>query len=124
MLPALRVMTRSECKELVERRAPEPLVGRGRALVAGLVTAASRTTASMAWSLARGLDESDTGAECLHWLVAGVGEGRRGLEADAGSPIAEGEIGGMVELERGGQVETRTRIDDSSRSSCAGRGQA
>ena len=38
-----------------------------------------------------------------------MGKGRRRLEADPRSSIAEGEIGSMVELERGGQVGSRPR---------------
>ena len=37
-----------------------------------------------------------------------VGKGRRRLEADPRSPDAEGEVGRMVELQRGGQVEARS----------------
>ena len=34
-----------------------------------------------------------------------------GCERDSGSPVAEGEVGRMIELQRGGQVETRALID-------------
>jgi hypothetical protein len=60
-------------------------------------------------AVGQGAVERDAGAERLDGLVAGVGKGRRRLEADPRSPIAEGKVGRMVELERGGQVEARAR---------------
>ena len=48
-------------------------------------------------------------------FVARVGKGRRRLEGDPGSPVAEGEVGRMVELQWGGYVEARARIYHPSR---------
>ena len=53
--------------------------------------------------------ERDAGAERLDGLVARMGKSRRRLEADSRSPIAEGEVGRMVELQRRGQIEARAR---------------
>ena len=55
--------------------------------------------------------ERDAGAERLDRLVARVGKGRRRLEADPRSSIAEGKVGRVVELERSSQVEASTRSD-------------
>src|ERR1019366_2630159 len=59
-------------------------------------------------ALGQGAVERDAGAERLDGLVARVGKGRRRLEADPRSPNAEGHVGRMVELQRGGQVEARS----------------
>jgi hypothetical protein len=45
--------------------------------------------------------EYDAGAKRLDRLVARMGEGRRWLEGDARSTIAEGEVCCIVELEPG-----------------------
>ena len=53
--------------------------------------------------------ERDAGAKRLDRLVARVSKGRRRLEADSRSAIAEGKVGRMVELQRRGQVEACAR---------------
>ena len=73
------------------------------------MTAASRTTESIAWLPGQWAVECDAGAERLHRLIARVCKGCHRLEADPRSSIAERKVGRVVELERRGQVEARTR---------------
>ena len=53
--------------------------------------------------------ERDASTKRLNGLVARVGKRRRGLERDPRPPIAEGEIGGMVELKRCAEIEACPR---------------
>ncbi len=62
-------------------------------------------------SLGQWAGKRDAGAEGLDGLVAGVGDGGGGLEGDAGSAIAEGQVGRVVELERSGEVEACALMD-------------
>ncbi len=58
----------------------------------------------------QGAVERDAGAERLDRLVAGVREGGGRLEPDSGSLDAEGNVGCMVEFQRGGQIEAGATI--------------
>src|ERR1019366_9168939 len=91
-----------------EGGATEPLVGRRRPLVArGRDPGVTHNRVDRV-IVGQGAVERDAGAERLDGLVARVGKGRRRLEADPRSSNAEGEVGRMVELQRGGQVEARS----------------
>ena len=93
-----------------EGGAPEPLVGRRSPLVArGRDRGVTHNRVDRVVP-GQGAVERDAGAERLDGLVARVGKGRRRLEADPRSPNAEGDVGRMVELQRGGQVEARAQI--------------
>ena len=95
-----------------ELRAAEPLIGRGRALVASGSDGGIADRRVDGLRLGQRLVERDAAAERLDGLVAGVGKGGCRREADAGAAIAEGQIGGVVELERRGQVQARAGRDD------------
>ena len=99
---------------LAEGGTAEPLVGRRRSLVArGRDRGVTHHRVDLVVAGQRAV-ERDAGAERLDGLVAGVGKGRRRLEADSRSPDAEGEVGRMVELQRSGQFEARARPPASS----------
>ena len=97
-----------------ERRAPEPLVGRRHPLIArgrnrGVTHGSTDNCVNRVlfdqWSIQR-----DASAERLDGLVARMGKGRRRREGNPRSLVIEGEVGRMVELQRGGEVEARARI--------------
>src|ERR1051325_7930655 len=62
--------------------------------------------------LAKRSVERDAGAERLHRLIARMRESRRRLKTDPRSLDGEGEVGRMVELQRGGKVQARAVRDD------------
>src|ERR1019366_4653619 len=117
-----------------EGGAPEPLVGRRRPLVARRRDLGVTHNGVDRVVLRQGAVERDAGAERLDGLVARVGKGRLRLEADPRSASAEGEVGRMVELQRGGQVEARSlryhklavemRLSEGRRKVDAGAGRA
>ena len=92
-----------------EFRATKPLVRRRRALVPGRLDGAIEHDFVDPVIVGQWFVERYSGAKRLHWFIAGVNKGGRWLEADSSSTIAEGQIGGMMELQGTRQVEACAR---------------